>query len=102
LRSNIRQCVTFVGPIQEVGPRRKRKFALLVLQTGSPINLEYASGDEALAARRALLAAPDAYSVPTVKLLLGVHKAIQAAVQGALSEPDKDADLEPPEAGDAP
>jgi len=48
------------------------------------------------------LAAPDAYSVPTVKLLLGVHKAIQAAVQGALSEPDKDADLEPPEAGDAP
>ena len=86
----MRQSVTFVGPIQEVGPRRKRKFALLVLQTGSPINLEYDSGDEALAARRALLAAPNAYSVPTVKLLLGVHKAIQAAIHGSLQADEEE------------
>jgi hypothetical protein len=88
----MRQCVTFVGPIQEVGTKRKRKFAILVLQTGSPINLEYDSDGEASAARRALLATPNAYSVPTVKLLLGVHTAIHAAVQAAI--PTQDAEGE--------
>ena len=75
----MRKNVTFVGPIQETRARAKKTFAILVLQTGSPLSLEYADWDEAVAARRALLAAPNAYSVPTVKLLCGVHEGIQAA-----------------------
>jgi hypothetical protein len=74
-----RQGVTFVGPIQETGSKEKRKWSFLVMQTGQPLNLEYDVEDEALAARRALLSAPNAFSVPTVKLLHAVHKAIQAA-----------------------
>ena len=64
----MRACVTFVGPIQESGKTAK-KWSILVVQTGEPIQLDYDSEDDSLGARRALLAAPNAFSVPTVKLL---------------------------------
>jgi len=84
----MRACVTFVGPIQESGKTAK-KWSILVVQTGEPIQLDYDSEDDSLGARRALLADPNAFSVPTVKLLYGVHKALQLA-SGANSTPDDD------------
>ena len=80
-----RQGVTFVGPVQEAGPKGKRKWSILVMQTGQPLNLEYDAEGEALTARRALLSAPNAFSVPTVKLVYAVHEAIQFAVHAALT-----------------
>ncbi len=82
----MRSSVTFVGPIQESGKKAK-KWSILILQTGDPIQLDYDTEDDATGARRALLAAPNAFSVPTVKLLYGVHKALQAA-SGGTSTPD--------------
>ena len=81
----MRRSVTFVGPIQELGPARKKHWVVLVMQTGTPIQLEYDSEAEAQAARRAFLQAPNAFSVPSVRLLFAVHKAIQAAISGSLA-----------------
>ena len=84
----MRGSVTFVGPIQEAGGKFDKKWSILVLQTGTPIQLDYDSEEDATGARRALMAAPNAFSVPTVKLLYGVSKALQLASKGALSDND--------------
>ena len=82
--------VTFVGPVYyqtKKNPRGGHGAEFRVLQDAGALKLEYASMNEALSARRALLSDHHSYSVPSNKLLSAIQEALQQTHEPTTQEP---------------
>ncbi len=85
---------TFVGPVTSErtianGARVLSIYFLLMSSGSDPLKLEYPSKRAAVAARKQVLKSPEAFGVPSTRLLKAIHEAIQ---QASSQEPDEPKD----------